>query len=126
MSKWGERGKEHYRGMRPRVFEVSWLKDEAGNPLIVHARVASAGAGKKIVRAGQESVIDAYVEAIVLLSHNEQGEKIFDAGDRFNLMDWTKDGVEEIGGKIIRNCTDIELHTPFKDIVKNSVASQSA
>lgn len=126
MSKWGERFKEHYRGLTARVIEVPEMKDADGNQLVIYARPASVRAAQQILDAGSKSMIRAYIEAMVVLGRDKHGEKIFDDSDRLELLDASKDMIERVGLEIIRSCTDIELSAPFKDIVKNSDASPNA
>lgn len=119
MSIFGERAAAHYGNLSRRTIEVPEWGASASEPLVIHARPPSVIDAQAIFKAGAESSFEIYVEAIIRLSEDEKGNKLFDIGDKPLLRRASKDVVERVGAELLRKRSGAELMEPFEAEVKN-------
>lgn len=115
-----QRVSAHFKSLEPRIVEVPEWGESADRPLVIHAMAMNVAAADKIFMAGRTSSFDLFVEALIQLARQENGDPMFTISDRPALRRVAaKEIVERIGTELLKPRVGDELFPDTGTRLKN-------
>jgi len=108
-----DRAKAHFDNLDIKKINVPEWGDDEGNPLVIYAKPLTLHETSKLFRMAKEDDMAMLAYVLIYKALDENGDKIFDLGDKNTLLNKVDRNV------LIRVSNEIMAEQPEEEVKKN-------